>query len=100
MLYDYEKLSAKAHTHSTFPLHTSTLYTPTSGVLTTPHSTTLNIEELSSVEEETGDQHSETVVETWNSISALLGAIQSIVKHQYNSNHGDQAPPLTTKLHP
>ena len=62
--------------------------------MTTPHSTTLNIEELSIVEEETGDQHSETVVETcvdWNSISALLGAIQSIVKHHDNSNHGDQA---------
>ena len=40
--------------------------------MTTPHSTTLNIEELSIVEEETGDQHSEAVVETcvdWNSIS-------------------------------
>ncbi|KAL5508930.1 hypothetical protein EMCRGX_G004196 [Ephydatia muelleri] len=75
----------------------STLYTPTSGAVTTPHSTTLNIEELSILEEETGDQHSETVVETcvdWNSISALLGAIQSVVKNHDNSNRGDQAPPL------
>ena len=71
--------------------------------MTTPHSTTLNIEELSILEEETGDQHSETVVETcvdWNSISALLGAIQSIVKHHDNSNHGDQAPPPDNQAPP
>ena len=53
--------------------------------------------------EETGDQHSETVVETgvdWNSISALLGALQSIVKHHDNSNQGDQAPPPDNQAPP
>ena len=48
------------------------------------------------MEEQTGDQHSGTVVESsvdWDTISVLLGAIQALVKHHDNSNHGDQASP-------